>query len=89
MILENIHRLHVYGYEYTGYVSKIDCVAGYYKANMDMLLPEVQKDLFYQSNSSCRSLHLADDGFLRSSFFFYLVNCLRLCFLWVAGLKER
>ena len=51
VILENIHRLHVYGYEYTGYVSKIDCVAGYYKANMDMLLPEVQKDLFYQSNS--------------------------------------
>lgn len=50
VLLENIHRLRVYGYEYTGYVSKIDCVAGYYKTNMDMLLPEVQKDLFYQNS---------------------------------------
>lgn len=51
VILENIHRLRVYGYEYDSYVSKIDNVAGYYKTNMDMLLPEVQKDLFFQSNS--------------------------------------
>ena len=51
VILENIHRLRVYGYEYDGYVSKIDNVAGYYKTNMDMLLPDVQKDLFFQSNS--------------------------------------
>lgn len=51
VILENINRLHVYGYEYTGYVSKIDCVAGYYKTNMDILMPEVQDDLFYRDNS--------------------------------------
>lgn len=43
--------LNIYGYEYTGYISKIDSLQDYFDANLDLLKPEVRKDLFLSNRS--------------------------------------
>lgn len=47
VIIGNLDKLKVYGYEHKGYVGRLTSVASYYKINMDFLKPEVQKELFY------------------------------------------
>lgn len=47
VIMQNLDRLKIYGYEHKGYVARMNSVASYYKINMDFLKPEVQKDLFF------------------------------------------
>ncbi len=46
VLLTNLKRLNIYGYEYKGFVGKVDSVRSYYSVNMQMLLPEVKKELF-------------------------------------------
>ncbi len=41
----------IYAYEHDGYVAHIDSTAAYYKANMDILQPEVWEELFMGENS--------------------------------------
>jgi len=48
VLQRRVNDLKIYGYEYTGYCAKIDSIASYYQANMDLLNPEIRKALFYQ-----------------------------------------
>jgi glucose-1-phosphate adenylyltransferase len=41
----------IYAYEHDGYVAHVDSTTAYYKANMDILQPEVWEELFMGSNS--------------------------------------
>ena len=50
LLMEQVPRLKIMGYEYNGYVGRLHSVASYYKINMDMLEVDVQKDLFYSGN---------------------------------------
>ena len=43
------YRIDIQPYEFTGYVAKIDSVASYYKHSLDLLLPNVWNELFFQS----------------------------------------
>ena len=47
VLMPNVSRLRVYGYEHTGYVGRLHSVASYYDVNMSMLNREVQKELFH------------------------------------------
>ncbi len=47
VLMSNVSRLRVYGYEHTGYVGRLHSVASYYDVNMSMLNREVQKELFH------------------------------------------
>jgi glucose-1-phosphate adenylyltransferase len=51
LLMNNLSRLNYYGFKHAGYVGRLHSVASYYKLNMDMLRPEVQKDLFYSGNN--------------------------------------
>ena len=42
----NLQNLKIYGYEATGFAEIIDSLSSYYKANMDLLLPDNRKTLF-------------------------------------------
>ncbi|MCL2058616.1 MAG: glucose-1-phosphate adenylyltransferase subunit GlgD [Oscillospiraceae bacterium] len=44
----NLGNLRVYGYEYSGYVARIDTVRSYYKYNMELLNRDVMNELFAQ-----------------------------------------
>ncbi len=46
VLAANVNRLEVYGYRQNGYVKVISSPAAYYEANLDLLKPEVRKDLF-------------------------------------------
>ena len=46
-LIKNVRNLRILALEHKGYVGRLDSVNAYYKLNMDMLQPEVQKDLFY------------------------------------------
>lgn len=51
LLMHNLSRLNYFGFQHSGYVGRLHSVASYYKLNMDMLRPEVQKDLFYSGNN--------------------------------------
>ncbi len=42
----NVGTLNIYGYEIKGYSAVMDSISGYFKANMDLLDPEVRAQLF-------------------------------------------
>ncbi|HZK18831.1 MAG TPA: sugar phosphate nucleotidyltransferase, partial [Clostridia bacterium] len=44
---ENLQLLKVYAYPFRGYVGRINSVQSYFKCSMDLLVPEVRKELFY------------------------------------------
>lgn len=46
IILANINRLDIYGYEHKGYAAKIDSIKSYFEASMDMLDSKIRKELF-------------------------------------------
>jgi len=48
VLQRRVHDLKIYGYEYTGYCAKIDSVASYFDANMDLLSADIRQALFYQ-----------------------------------------
>lgn len=48
VLQRRVNDLKIYGYEYDGYVSTVSTIASYFKANMDLLDPNVRQDLFYK-----------------------------------------
>ncbi len=50
ILLPNVEKLKICGYEYGGYVGRLVSVASYYKVNMDMLDPEVHDSIFFAGN---------------------------------------
>ncbi len=47
LLMNNLNRIKIMGYEHKGYVGRLHSVASYFKLNMDFLDVNVQKDLFY------------------------------------------
>ena len=45
-IIRRAAEYNIYGFEHDGYVAHVDSTAAYYKANMDILQPEVWEELF-------------------------------------------
>lgn len=50
VIQGSVKRFSVYGYEVKGYSAEIDSAESYFKANMDLLKPEVREELFNMRN---------------------------------------
>lgn len=50
VLQRHLRDLKIYGYEYTGYYAKIDSIASYFDANMDLLVGDIRRALFYQEN---------------------------------------
>jgi glucose-1-phosphate adenylyltransferase len=48
VIINNLDRLNVKGYQHDGYLSIIHDVRSYFKYSMDLLNPEVWQELFYE-----------------------------------------
>jgi glucose-1-phosphate adenylyltransferase len=48
-IYDNIMNLNINAYEFKGYLANINSIQSYYKANMDMLKLDINKDLFFSS----------------------------------------
>lgn len=49
IVIKNIGTLKIYGYQYKGYVARVDSVNSYYKHNMELLKPEKWEELFFKS----------------------------------------
>lgn len=49
-VIKNIKRLRVFAFPFKGYVAHINSVNDYYKHNMELLDPNIRKDLFIKSN---------------------------------------
>ena len=50
LLMGNLNRIKIMGYEHKGYVGRLHSVASYYKINMDFLNRDVQDHLFYSDN---------------------------------------
>ena len=50
ILLEKVEASKVYGYEFKGYVGKIDSVGSYYENSMKLLEDDVRKELFHAEN---------------------------------------
>ena len=50
VLQRHLNDLKIYGYEYDGYCAKIDSIASYYAANMDLLDGDIRSALFYQDD---------------------------------------
>lgn len=50
LLMGNLNRIKINGYEHKGYVGRLHSVASYYKLNMDFLDPNIQQNLFYNDN---------------------------------------
>ncbi len=46
-LIPNLSKLKMFGYEFKGYLAKVDSLASYYKHSMELLSPEVWSELFY------------------------------------------
>ncbi len=49
-ILRNQDNLNIYGFQHEGYVSEINSTINYYKANMDLLDPNIWEEMFMGAN---------------------------------------
>ncbi|MFC4777417.1 glucose-1-phosphate adenylyltransferase subunit GlgD [Paenibacillus sp. GCM10023252] len=47
-IFSRIDKLNVYGYMYEGYLGAVNTISSYYQNNMNLLTPEVWRQLFFQ-----------------------------------------
>ena len=50
VLQRHLNDLKIYGYEYDGYCAKIDSIASYYAANMDLLDGDIRAALFYKED---------------------------------------
>ena len=50
ILLEKLENSRIYGYEYKGFVGKIDSVDSYYENSMKMLDDDIRKELFHSEN---------------------------------------
>lgn len=48
-IVKRMDQYRIYGFPFTGYMAKINSVQAYFRANMDLLQPEVWQDLYLKS----------------------------------------
>jgi glucose-1-phosphate adenylyltransferase len=48
-IMKNMDRLKIVGFEYTGYLGIINTIQSYYRHSMNLLIPEVRRELFYKN----------------------------------------
>lgn len=48
-IYKHINKLNVNAFEFSGYLQCVNSITSYYKLNMDMLRPEVNKELFFKN----------------------------------------
>lgn len=46
VMVKNVNRLKIYGYQFEGYVGRVDTIDSYYQNNMNFLKPEVRRELF-------------------------------------------
>ena len=46
VLAKKLKQLKVYGFEHKGYVAFMNSMSGYYEASMDLLNPEIRKDIF-------------------------------------------
>ncbi len=51
IVMDNLKRLKVMGYEHKGYVARITSISSYFKTNMDFLKYNVQQELFLTENN--------------------------------------
>ncbi|SEB61824.1 glucose-1-phosphate adenylyltransferase subunit GlgD [Paenibacillus sp. GP183] len=49
-IMKNIDKLSVYGYKFEGHLGIVNSVQGYYKHSMELLNPNIWRELFFQKN---------------------------------------
>lgn len=49
ILLNKLNTLKIYGYEYKGYLARIDTIPAFYKCNMDLLNTEIRDELFYKN----------------------------------------
>ena len=49
VLQKRVNDLKIYGYEYSGFYAKIDSIASYFEANMDLLSEDIREALFYQN----------------------------------------
>ncbi|MDR1572443.1 MAG: glucose-1-phosphate adenylyltransferase subunit GlgD [Clostridiales Family XIII bacterium] len=47
VLSENLGNLHIYGHEFTGYLSRVDSIDSYLKCSMETLLPKNHEELFF------------------------------------------
>lgn len=47
IIIPNLDKLMIYGYQFEGYARKINSLECYYKTSMELLDPKISKELFY------------------------------------------
>ncbi|MCH4890242.1 glucose-1-phosphate adenylyltransferase subunit GlgD [Acidaminobacter sp. JC074] len=72
-IFNQIGELKVKGFAFDGYLACINTIQNFYRTNMDMLLPEVQKELFhaddliYTKIKDEPSTYYADDSYVSNS----------------------
>lgn len=48
VVMKNVHRLNIMGFEYKGYLGVINTVQSYYRNSMNLLRQEVRRELFEQ-----------------------------------------
>ena len=48
-IIKNINKYKIYGYHHQGYVARISSLQSYYKHSMELLNPQIWKELFFKS----------------------------------------
>ena len=51
LLMPNLQKLNIFGFEHKGYVGRLHSVASYFKLNMDILNVDVQRDLFHNGNT--------------------------------------
>lgn len=73
-IFKQLGELKVKGFAFDGYVACINSIQNYYRTNMDMLMPEVQEELFdangliYTKIKDEPSTYYADDSYTANAF---------------------
>lgn len=48
-IVRNVGKYNIYGYHYQGYVARINSIQSYFKHSMELLNPQIWKELFFKS----------------------------------------
>lgn len=51
ILMKRVKDLRLYGYDYKGYVARLDSVQSYFKHSMKILEPEMRQEIFYESGS--------------------------------------
>ena len=57
VVAENLNQFSVYGYEFTGYQHSIDNIVDYMAASMELLNPDVIKELFMSERTVITKIH--------------------------------